>query len=610
MHDTAYQIGGLVMDTYLPATVPVRILEIGAQNVNGTLRDHAPRGAEYVGIDFEAGDGVDVVVTGLDDWNVPDAHFDIVMASSVFEHDKAFWLTFLVMCAKAKPGGHIYISAPSNGTIHRYPMDYWRFYPDSGLALEEWAKSQGIDVVLVESFVAEREKDVWNDYCAVFRKGPSEAPLNREYVYEKVRSKNALTWRSSQILNPADDSEDTRLLWAAHAETQRWRDHNTHVMGQFAEREAAWTEERTRLSSAIDHYVGRIATLDEAAAATSDQSAQLQARAEALQRDLDTVTAEMEALAHERDAHTAELEGRLSALQSRLAQRDEETVQAWSSAEQNARERDALRAEIETVKTELGEANGWVSRLAMTRTQLERRVVALDKALAKLGRDYADVQRINEGLVERVAGLVDQQRPVRSAANAPSAGHTSKDLRSQQEAPSAPAGSATGDDAEAGNRISSAAYDSVKEALAETRIKLRKAIDDLASDRARHDDHATLLQTATEDLAHVRAQLDESWQDAASLGAMVASGQDRIVELERQNRWLREAGRFLLSPGKWWWRFMPRQWQQRKREKRLLRNGLFDSAAYLAANPDVVESGEEPFLHYLYHGIAENRRFD
>ncbi|HDR9765351.1 TPA: methyltransferase domain-containing protein [Burkholderia cepacia ATCC 25416] len=234
MHDTAYVIGGLVMSTYLPSS-SARILEIGAQNVNGTLRDHAPRNAEYVGLDFEAGDGVDVVVTGLRDWNVPEAHFDLVMASSVFEHDKAFWRTFIEMCRRTKPGGHIYISAPSNGLVHRFPKDYWRFYPDSGLALEELAREEGFDITLIESFVAEREADLWNDFCAVFRRGPCDTDLNRDFVHGKIRCTNAINWRSSLIVNAVNDSEDMRLLGLAREDMRRTTEHNQFLESQIDE---------------------------------------------------------------------------------------------------------------------------------------------------------------------------------------------------------------------------------------------------------------------------------------------------------------------------------------------------------------------------------------
>ena len=46
MHDTAYEIGQLFFKTYL-ATVPDLILEIGSQNINGSLRPCAPPGSTY-----------------------------------------------------------------------------------------------------------------------------------------------------------------------------------------------------------------------------------------------------------------------------------------------------------------------------------------------------------------------------------------------------------------------------------------------------------------------------------------------------------------------------------------------------------------------------------
>lgn len=211
MHDTAHRIGGLVMDTYLPAS-PARILEIGALDVNGSLRDHSPRNAEYVGLDFEAGKGVDHVITGLDDWNVPDGHFDLVMASSVFEHDPTYWKTFIAMCRKAKSGGYVYVSAPSNGIIHRYPKDYWRFYPDAGLALEQIARTEGIELTLIESFIAEREADIWNDFCAVFQIEARTGGINRDFVHKKVPVTNVVTWRSSLVIDPVECPEDMRLL--------------------------------------------------------------------------------------------------------------------------------------------------------------------------------------------------------------------------------------------------------------------------------------------------------------------------------------------------------------------------------------------------------------
>jgi hypothetical protein len=98
-------------------------LEVGSQNVNGTLRDFIPLEGEYVGIDVNHGPGVDIVLTDPYEFPFAHDHFDPVISSSCFEHDQMFWLTFLEMVRVVKPRGHIYINAPSNGSYHRYPVD-------------------------------------------------------------------------------------------------------------------------------------------------------------------------------------------------------------------------------------------------------------------------------------------------------------------------------------------------------------------------------------------------------------------------------------------------------------------------------------------------------
>lgn len=536
------------MDTYLPS-FPARILEIGAQNVNGSLRDHAPRNAEYVGLDFEAGNGVDIVVTGIDDWNVPDAHFDLVMASSVFEHDKAFWRTFLAMCAKTKPGGHIYISSPSNGTVHRYPQDYWRFYPDSGLALEEWARDEGYDITLIESFIGERQADVWNDFCAVFRRGPSQADLNRDFVFDKVSSTNAVSWRSKAIINPVDDSQDTRLLCAAKDETQWWVRHAEHLNAVHAEELTTHLRQIDELTQAIESHTSRLAVLD--------------------------------ADAEGREKQVALFEGSLSELQSRLAQRDEEAAQAWGAADTYERERNALAAEAGKIQTQLADANDWVSKLALSRTQTERKVASLEKSLSALSRDFERSQQRNGALEERIAELSAQSVVV--------------------PVPPQP-------------EVVTTAVEHVEQpAIVPQQVEqpavVPQHIAPMPSPRAENrSEHANASIKA--ELSESLARLDECQDELAALGDLLASAQDRIAELERQNGWLRDAGCFLLERGKWWWRFMPLSWQQQKRDRRLHMRELFNSETYARRYPDVALSGQDPFRHYIHHGIAENRRFD
>jgi SAM-dependent methyltransferase len=213
MHDSAFRIGELVMQTYcdLPKA---RILEIGSMDVNGSLRDFAEPSTQYVGVDLEKGPAVDVVVKPGERLPFDDASFDLIMASSAFEHDPRFWETFLEMCRVAQPGGHIYVNAPSNGGVHRYPLDCWRFYPDAGLALMDYAKTSKIPIDLVESFVGKRYQDSWdgwNDFVAIFRKGPSKVPMNLDFVYKKYPSYNAKTWSSPDLDYETSVTEDMQL---------------------------------------------------------------------------------------------------------------------------------------------------------------------------------------------------------------------------------------------------------------------------------------------------------------------------------------------------------------------------------------------------------------
>ena len=154
------------------------IVELGAQSVEGqalrcgSTRQVAPAGCEYIGLDSCAGLGVDVVME--DPYVIPleSNYADAAVCTSTFEHVPLFWLLFLEMCRVVKPGGHVYVCAPSNGRVHRYPVDCWRFYPDAGDALTDWAKRNGHDLALIQSFIGQPDAgpSKWEDFVAVWRK--------------------------------------------------------------------------------------------------------------------------------------------------------------------------------------------------------------------------------------------------------------------------------------------------------------------------------------------------------------------------------------------------------------------------------------------------------
>lgn len=72
-------------DWHRPVHYDLKVLEIGACNINGSVRNIIqPFAGEYVGIDMQAGPDVDLVADGSTYWK-PD-YFDLVVCCEVFEH--------------------------------------------------------------------------------------------------------------------------------------------------------------------------------------------------------------------------------------------------------------------------------------------------------------------------------------------------------------------------------------------------------------------------------------------------------------------------------------------------------------------------------------------
>lgn len=167
------------------------IVDVGAQDVNGSLREFCPAGATYIGVDFAEGNGVDVLIT--DPYHLPfeSDTVDVIVCSSVFEHSEFFWLLLLECVRIIKPSGLIYLNVPSNGMVHRYPIDCWRFYPDSGLALVNWANYNSYNTVLLESFLGSKQgpisdEGMWNDFVAVILKDKNFASNHTRRIQENA----------------------------------------------------------------------------------------------------------------------------------------------------------------------------------------------------------------------------------------------------------------------------------------------------------------------------------------------------------------------------------------------------------------------------------------
>jgi SAM-dependent methyltransferase len=170
MHDTARIIGKRFADTH--AKKGNKILDVGGLNVNGSLRPFFESlGCEFVCLDMEEHESVDVVCKPQDPFPFEDGYFDIVISTSCFEHDPLFWLTFREMCRVVKLGGFIYINAPSAGQYHAHPGDCWRFYKDSGKALAFWSSYKINDTCYPATLVSQHfEGGSWKDNVCVWKR--------------------------------------------------------------------------------------------------------------------------------------------------------------------------------------------------------------------------------------------------------------------------------------------------------------------------------------------------------------------------------------------------------------------------------------------------------
>lgn len=210
MHDTAYEIGKLFFEAY--GRPNQLILEYGSRDVNGSLRDFCPDGAAYLGLDIGNGPSVDIFVEEGKPIPLRDEFADIIVSSSVLEHDRFFWDSFLEMARVLKPGGILYVNAPSNGYFHRYPADYWRFYPDSGKALEALARTRGYPFTLVECFVAERKTDVWNDFVAIYVKADEAGVTAPKFLSDSVPCRNVVRLGVEGVDKFHAESEDMNRI--------------------------------------------------------------------------------------------------------------------------------------------------------------------------------------------------------------------------------------------------------------------------------------------------------------------------------------------------------------------------------------------------------------
>jgi SAM-dependent methyltransferase len=137
MHEASFEKMRAFKCTYLQPSPAhqIRVLDVGSGSPPGSLTYRALFSSSefrYVGLDVEPGANVDVVPADSFCWGEFDSEsFDVVVSGQMLEHNPYFWITLAEVARVLAEGGLVAIIAPSTGFPHRYPLDCWRFYPDS-----------------------------------------------------------------------------------------------------------------------------------------------------------------------------------------------------------------------------------------------------------------------------------------------------------------------------------------------------------------------------------------------------------------------------------------------------------------------------------------------
>jgi SAM-dependent methyltransferase len=161
------------------------ILEIGSKDYGSTssFRQFYPN-SPYVGIDMEAGPGVDQVIDlaeGVGD--LPENHFALAVCCSVLEHVARPWKMAENITRLMAKGGRLYMSVPWVWRYHAYPDDYFRFsfrgvislFPDFDWATPHYSTT--VEGEFIEITEANKQAD---DRMAVV--GTNASGAKRKYL--------------------------------------------------------------------------------------------------------------------------------------------------------------------------------------------------------------------------------------------------------------------------------------------------------------------------------------------------------------------------------------------------------------------------------------------
>ena len=223
MNNQTFENLNLFLNHYYKDIKQLKIIDVGSiirtpakiRKLESIFANH-----NYIGVDIVEGKNVDVVLDDPYVYPFKDEEIDVVIANNIFEHSEHFWILYLELIRILKPNGILYTNSPSNGDFHRGPfnqdslIDAWRFYPDSGKALQNWAKKNNFEeLILLESYTYKRRDSSWNDYIAIFLKDKKYLKSFPNRIVDNINHfYNGFKYNDNNPLNFQVKTEDHILL--------------------------------------------------------------------------------------------------------------------------------------------------------------------------------------------------------------------------------------------------------------------------------------------------------------------------------------------------------------------------------------------------------------
>lgn len=207
MHQSAMNRMTDCIETYLTKDAHYDVLDFGSFINAGQTAHHRsllePYDCTIRGVDIQAGRNVDYVMSKPYTIPLPRGSQDVVITGQVFEHIPFPWVSILEIARVLRPGGLLFLTAPSRGH-HHSTYDLWRYYPDSMRALAAQA-----DLELLEAYTdfpptlpgsdrhdyasIDTAGHYWGDTTGVFRKPHWGFSLRRVIVHQvTVRNANRI----------------------------------------------------------------------------------------------------------------------------------------------------------------------------------------------------------------------------------------------------------------------------------------------------------------------------------------------------------------------------------------------------------------------------------